>query len=171
MVKGGKKIKAKMVKHMNDNNGDSDIIFEFFKNLTDNTLKKKEKQLPFNLYFGAERRRKILDAIMLDPVNPDNKNQKKNGERILENYRGSLNEMVKREKKEIEMMKEEGRDYADDVLQMKRFMEKRIAEIERAKQPDPRDLEDLISDLNWRQKVEVLDAKSKRDLKSLFNMK
>ena len=79
--------------------------------------------------------------------------------------------MVKREKKEIEMMKEEGRDYADDVLQMKRFMEKRIAEIERAKQPDPRDLEDLISDLNWRQKVEVLDAKSKRDLKSLFNMK
>ena len=74
MVKGGKKIKAKMVKHMNDNNGDSDIIFEFFKNLTDNTLKKKEKQLPFNLYFGAERRRKILDAIMLDPVNPDNKN-------------------------------------------------------------------------------------------------
>ena len=54
---------------------------------------------------------------------------------------------------------------------MRRFMEKRITEWEKAKQPDPRDLEVLISDLNWRSKVEILDAKSNRDLKAMFGMK
>ena len=99
------------------------------------------------------------------------KMKKMEGERILENYRGSLKEMVKREKEEIKQMKEQGRDYDDDALHMKRFMERRIQEIERAKQPDPKDLEDLIKDLNWRSKVEILDAKSNRDLKAMFGMK
>ena len=47
-------------------------------------------------------------------------------------------------------MKEQGKDYDEDALHMKRFMERRINEIERAKQPDPKDLEDLIKDLDWR---------------------
>lgn len=97
--------------------------------------------------------------------------EKASGEKILNNYRGSLEKMMDREKKAIQEMKEKGQDYADDDLQMKRFMEKRITEWEKAKQPDPRDLEVLISDLNWRSKVEILDSKSNRDLKAMFGMK
>ena len=150
-----------------NNQNDGDIIFEFFKKLTNNDLQPKDRQQPFNLYFGAERRRKILDAIMLEPSSK----LKAAGEQILTNYRGSLEKCLEREKRAIQEMKEKGQDYADDDLDMRRFMEKRITEWEKAKQPDPRDLEMLISDLNWRSKVEILDSKSNRDLKAMFGMK
>ena len=66
IVKGGKK-KDKMKAHMTDPNNDSDIMFNFFRKLANGELQSKERKLPFNLYFGAERRRKLLDAIMVDP--------------------------------------------------------------------------------------------------------
>ena len=104
LVKGGKTTANKMRKHMNeDTEEDSMIIFEFFKKLTNNELQPKDRQQPFNLYYGAERRRKILQAIMCDKTEID---KKKDGEKILHNYRGSLKEMVKREKEEIRQMKE-----------------------------------------------------------------
>lgn len=109
LVKGGKKTKAKMEKHMDEETKqDSDIIFDFFKKLTNDELQNKDREQPFPLYYGAQRRRRILDAIMCEDgnVNKVAFEKKAAGEKILHNYRGSLEEMIKREKEEIRLMRE-----------------------------------------------------------------
>lgn len=100
-----------------------------------------------------------------------NKKTKADAQRVLTNYKVQLGEMVKREKREIEQIKKDGDFCGEDMMSMKKLMVRRIEEFERSKQPDPRDLEDLIKDLNYEAKVKVLDAKSKRDLKQIFNMR
>lgn len=66
LVKGGKKTKAKMQQFMNDDqNNDSDIIFDFFQKLTHGDLQPdKNMKIGFGVYYSQERRRKILDAIL-----------------------------------------------------------------------------------------------------------
>ena len=66
LVKGGKKTKQKMmVKANKDENQDADIIFNFFKKLTDGDLQPSKKmKIGFGVYYSQERRKKILDAIL-----------------------------------------------------------------------------------------------------------
>ena len=54
LVKGGKKVKQKMMKAANsDNNDDADIIFNFFKKLTDGDLQpSKNMKIGFGVYYS-----------------------------------------------------------------------------------------------------------------------
>ena len=124
---------------MDDVNNDSDIIFDFFKKLTNNELQPEDRKQPFNLYFGAERRGRILDAIMPEK-RKCGKMKQQDGEKILANYRGSLDKLMEREKVAMKEIREKGQEYAQDGLETRKFMEKRLTEWERAKQPDPKDL-------------------------------
>ena len=58
-------------------------IYEFFKELTSGKLMiEGNKNVPFSLFVSAHRRRMIIDSIRSnDPV------LKKNGEKILNNYK------------------------------------------------------------------------------------
>lgn len=66
LVKGGSKTKTKMGQFMNkDANNDQDIIFNFFQKLTNGELSPAEDvKIGFSIYYSAERRKKILDAIL-----------------------------------------------------------------------------------------------------------
>ena len=60
-------------------------IYLFFKDLTSGKMNiDKNEHIPFSLFISAQRRRKILQAIMPDPKAPY---LQKDGERILNNYK------------------------------------------------------------------------------------
>ena len=56
-------------------------------------MQQKGKEQPFTLFYGSQRRTKILNAMMAN-----DKQSKKEGGVILENYRKQLNDKMKREK-------------------------------------------------------------------------
>lgn len=77
IIRGGNKSKGG---GMDDS---TKAIYEFFKELTSGKLKiEGNKNVPFSLFVSAHRRRMIIDSIKSnDPV------LKKNGEKILNNYK------------------------------------------------------------------------------------
>lgn len=88
----------KIIKGGNKNKGGSmddstKAIYEFFKELTSGKLKiEGNKNVPFSLFVSAHRRRMIIDSIRSnDPV------LKKNGEKILNNYKKQKAEKNARE--------------------------------------------------------------------------
>ena len=69
-----------------------DLIFNFFKKLTDGELQpNKNMKIGFGVFYSAERRRKLLNSIL----NKDGL-QKKEGDRIVSNYAMSLQDQMKR---------------------------------------------------------------------------
>ena len=85
LVKGGGKTQAAMAEFMNDDdNGDADIIFNFFQKLTHGELQpSKEMKIGFGVYYSQERRKKILEAIL----GSQGKGENLAGRKILSNYR------------------------------------------------------------------------------------
>lgn len=78
---------------MTQQNEDADIIFDFFQQLTSGSLQPNKKmKIGFGVYYSSKRREKILDAIF-DVNEPD---KKKEGKRILDNYRMQLTDQMKR---------------------------------------------------------------------------
>ena len=75
------------------------------------------------------------------------KNSKKEGSVILENYRKQLHDKMKREKNEREEMEKQGIDPRASQIDLMEFMDKRIASFEQSSVPDPKELEDIIDDL------------------------
>lgn len=130
LVKGGSKTKAAMGKFMNDDaNNDSDVIFNFFQKLTHGDLQPdKTMKVGFGVYYGQERRKKILDAI-LGGKNPK---EKDNGKKILANYRLQLSEQMIRVKQNKEEMIDQGIRVTDpSELEMINFMNKRAEAFDR----------------------------------------
>jgi len=81
-------MKQKLMKAANsDNNDDADIIFNFFKKLTDGDLQpSKHMKIGFGVYYSQERRKKILSAML----GKDGNISRHEGQRILGNYRQQL---------------------------------------------------------------------------------
>ena len=117
IVRGGRQSKNET-----DNQGGTQAIYTFFKNLAvkKGKLKEKKKQiqeklkqslqekskgdqlpkgtvddLPFQLFISMHRRRKILDALKL--IGEKDNEKFKKGEIIMNNYRKSLVEKMARE--------------------------------------------------------------------------
>ena len=75
-----------------DDDDGSTAIYNFFKDLTGGKMNiDGVEHLPFSLYICAQRRRKILQAIMPDPKAPY---LQKDGERILNNYKRQIAEKL-----------------------------------------------------------------------------
>ena len=85
LIKGGAKTKNKMMTAaVTQENEDADVIFDFFARLTEEKKKPNQKmKVGFGIYYSSKRREKILDAIF-DVRDPE---RKKEGKRILENYK------------------------------------------------------------------------------------
>ena len=77
--------------------GESGTIFDFFKSLTTGKLQKEDEQdIPFQLFISGQRRQKLLDSMMAtDPA------KRKEGQRILNNYKKQLNERIIRFKSAV----------------------------------------------------------------------
>mmetsp|Transcript_12860 Transcript_12860/g.21752 ORF Transcript_12860/g.21752 Transcript_12860/m.21752 type:complete len:122 (+) Transcript_12860:523-888(+) len=71
-------------------------IYKFFKDLTEGKMgKNQDREVPFCLMVSTHRRRKILESMQeLDP------SKRKEGERILANYKKQLAEKMAREEAE-----------------------------------------------------------------------
>jgi len=73
-------------------------IYLFFKDLSSGKMNiDGNEHIPFSLFITSQRRRKILQAIMLDPKEDQ---LQKDGERILNNYKKQLAERLAREQLE-----------------------------------------------------------------------
>ena len=144
LVKGGKKVKQKLMKAANsDKNDDADIIFNFFKKLTDGDLQpSKNMKIGFGVYYSQERRKKILSAIL----GKDGNMGKHEGQRILGNYRQQLSDQMKRVKQTQREMQESGEQPPEDELEMVNFMRARADAFER-NELDPETLKAHIDDL------------------------
>lgn len=144
LVKGGKKMKQKLMKAANsDNNDDADIIFNFFKKLTDGDLQpSKHMKIGFGVYYSQERRKKILSAIL----GKDGNISRHEGQRILGNYRQQLTDQMKRVKQTQREMQEAGEQPPEDEIDMVNFMRQRADAFER-NELDPESLKSHIDDL------------------------
>ena len=99
LVKGKKK--GKPAKKGATENKEADKLFNFFQSLTNKKLQPADREQPFPLFYGSVRRQKILAAMM----ETQDKEKKKEGKKILENYKKQLNDKIQRERKEREKMK------------------------------------------------------------------
>ena len=102
LVKGGDKTKATLLKHCNkDENNDIDVIFDFFKKLSNDELSSnKDMKIGFSIYFTQERRKKILEAILSGGKN----NMTVEGKRMIGKYADQVDNQIKRLKEEREEM-------------------------------------------------------------------
>lgn len=87
----------KIIKGGNSSDGGKDdgtgAIYHFFKDLTGGKMKiNGNENIPFSLFISSQRRRKILQSIWAN-----NEKDKKEGERILANYKKQLAERLARE--------------------------------------------------------------------------
>ena len=105
LVKGGNKTKKKVLDGASDKykataaanqqDEDGDVIFNFFKKLTDGELQPDEDmKIGFGVFYSSERRKKILSSIL----NVGDKKQKAENHRLLSNYRTQLSNHMKRVK-------------------------------------------------------------------------
>ena len=89
IIKGGKKNKA------GGKDDGSGAIYHFFKDLTNGKMKiDGNENIPFSLFISSQRRRKILQAM---PGWSKDEHVKKDGEKILNNYKKQLAEKMARE--------------------------------------------------------------------------
>lgn len=97
IIKGGSKsAKERSVpkQEREDNNG---AIHQFFKDLTSGKMQVKgNENVPFSLFITSHRRKQILNSMMEN----DNDQKKKDGEKILNNYKKQLAERLAREQAE-----------------------------------------------------------------------
>ncbi len=103
----------------NDGDNGSAAIKDFFQKLTKGGFEiKNDKNMPFQLFVGYCRRRKLLNSMRsTDAV------LKEQGTKILENYRKQSDAFVKRVKQEWEECKSEKSGSAN---QERKFLEQRI---------------------------------------------
>ena len=143
LVKGGKKTKQKMMSAANaDENDDADIIFNFFKKLTDGDLQpSNDIKIGFGVYYSQERRKKILDAIL----QRDNK-QNSSSKKILDNYKVQLTDQMKRVKDNAKEMAAKGERPPDNELALFNFMNQRAEAFER-NELDPESMRRHIEEL------------------------
>ena len=105
LVKGGNKTKKKMIDTASESykatasaaqqEDDGDVIFNFFKKLTDGELQPDEDmKIGFGVFYSSERRKKILSSIL----NVGDKKQKAQNNKLLSNYRAQLSNHMKRVK-------------------------------------------------------------------------
>ena len=106
LVKGGKKTAQKMAATLETNETEStDVIYDFFQELTKGNMNPdKNMKIGFGIYYSSKRREKILDAIF----DVTDVAKKKEGKRILDNYRMQLSDQMKRIKENRQQMKETG---------------------------------------------------------------
>ena len=106
LVKGGKKTAQKMAATLETNETEStDVIYDFFQELTKGNMNPdKNMKIGFGIYYSSKRREKILDAIF----DVTDVAKKKEGKRILDNYRMQLTDQMKRIKENRQQMKETG---------------------------------------------------------------
>lgn len=97
IIKGGSKSTKQLAvakKEREDNNG---AIHQFFKDLTSGKMQVKgNENVPFSLFITSHRRKQILNSMMEN----DNDQKKKDGEKILNNYKKQLAERLAREQAE-----------------------------------------------------------------------
>ena len=106
LVKGGKKTAQKMAATLETNETEStDVIYDFFQELTKGNMNPdKNMKIGFGIYYSSKRREKILDAIF----DVTDVTKKREGKRILDNYRMQLSDQMKRIKENRQQMKETG---------------------------------------------------------------
>lgn len=94
IIKGGSKSKdTHESKSASDQNNATGAIYQFFKDLTSGKMKVEgNENIPFSLFISSMRRKKIMQSMMAN----DDK-QKREGEKILVNYKKQLAERMARE--------------------------------------------------------------------------
>ena len=87
------------------------------------------------------------------------KEKRKEGKKILENYKKQLNDKIQRERKEREKMKAQNIEASASQLEQMDFMDKRMAAYESSSIPDPRDLQEILEGKflrnNWPSMTEI----------------
>ena len=93
IIKGGSKSKED-----NDQSNATGAIYQFFKDLTSGKMKVEgNENIPFSLFISSMRRKKIMQSMMA----ADDR-QKRDGEKILNNYKKQLAERMAREQAEAD---------------------------------------------------------------------
>lgn len=90
IIKGGSKSKEH---HDNGSDNATGAIYQFFKDLTSGKMKVEgNENIPFSLFISSMRRKKIMQSMMAT-----DERQKREGEKILNNYKKQLAERMARE--------------------------------------------------------------------------